>query len=199
MAQIWWCCGCGIEWQLKLRFNPSPETAICCRFRHKKKISTYKDTHAHVCVCVCVCVCVYTKRFAFFRKVFPDPQDALSFLSFLPTSNFKVIYYIEVIDTHRVLYINMQKVYNEEPCTCTSILRNNHFFFFLFLSRATPAAYWSSQARGLTGATAADLSHRHSHSVGSKPCLQTTQQLTVTPDPWPTEWSQGWNPHPCGH
>ena len=42
------------------------------------------------------------------------------------------------------------------------------FFFCLFaFSRATPAAYGGSQARGLIGAVAASLSQSHSN-VGSK-------------------------------
>ena len=53
-------------------------------------------------------------------------------------------------------------------------------FFFLF--RAVPVAYRGSQARGVTGATAAGLRHSHSNA-GSKPCLQPTPQLTATPDP----------------
>ena len=35
------------------------------------------------------------------------------------------------------------------------------FFFFFFLLRATPEVYGSSQAKGLVGATAAILRHRH--------------------------------------
>ena len=43
------------------------------------------------------------------------------------------------------------------------------FFFFLF--RNTPAAYESSQARGLIGAAAASLHQSHSNA-GSKPHLR---------------------------
>ena len=57
------------------------------------------------------------------------------------------------------------------------------FFFFLFaFSRAAPAAYGGSQARGLIRAVAAGLSQSHSN-VGSKPLLQPTPQLTATPGP----------------
>ena len=42
--------------------------------------------------------------------------------------------------------------------------------FVLFFFRATPMAYRSSQARGLIGATAAGLCHRHSNA-GSEPSL----------------------------
>ena len=39
------------------------------------------------------------------------------------------------------------------------------FFSFIFcLSRATPAAYGGSQARGLVGAVAASLYHSHSNA-----------------------------------
>ena len=57
------------------------------------------------------------------------------------------------------------------------------FFFCLFaFSRATPAEYGGSQARGLIRAVAAGLHHSHS-SAGSKPCLRPTSQLMTTPDP----------------
>ena len=65
--------------------------------------------------------------------------------------------------------------------------------FVLF--RVAPAAYESSQARSLIGATAAGLHHNHSNAR-SKPCLQTTSQLMATPDPKPTERGQGLNPQP---
>ena len=35
-------------------------------------------------------------------------------------------------------------------------------------------------------------------TVESEPHLQPTPQLMATLDPWPTEWSQGSNPHPYG-
>ena len=47
-----------------------------------------------------------------------------------------------------------------------------------FLFRAAPAAYKGSQARGLIGAAAASLYH----SMGSKPHLRPTPQLTATQD-----------------
>ena len=52
--------------------------------------------------------------------------------------------------------------------------------FFLF--RGAPAAYGSSQARGLIGAVAASLRQSHSN-VGSEPHLQPTPQLTAMLDP----------------
>ena len=56
------------------------------------------------------------------------------------------------------------------------------FVVVVVVFRAALAAYGGSQARGRIGATAAGLCHSHSNS-GSKPRLQTTPQLTTTPDP----------------
>ena len=57
------------------------------------------------------------------------------------------------------------------------------FFFCLFaFSRAAPAAYGGSQARGLIGAVAAGLRQSYSNT-GSEPRLRPTPQLTATPDP----------------
>ena len=55
-------------------------------------------------------------------------------------------------------------------------------FFFLYFSRAAPAAYGGSQARGLIGAVAAGLRHSH-NNMGSKPHLQSTPQVTAALDP----------------
>ena len=58
------------------------------------------------------------------------------------------------------------------------------FFFvclFVFVFRATPVTYGSSQARGLIGADAAGL--HHSHNVGSKAHMQPTPQFMAMPDP----------------
>ena len=52
----------------------------------------------------------------------------------------------------------------------------------LFLFRATPVAYGSSQARGRIRAAVAGLHHSHSNA-GSKLSLQPTPQLLATPDP----------------
>ena len=49
-------------------------------------------------------------------------------------------------------------------------------------ARAAPAAYGSSQARGLLGAVAAGLHHSHSNR-GSEPCLRPTPQLRAMLDP----------------
>ena len=66
----------------------------------------------------------------------------------------------------------------------------NGLFFILFMylfclfafSRAAPAAYGRSQARGGIGAVAAGLHQSHSN-VGSELHLQPTPQLTATLDP----------------
>ena len=55
-------------------------------------------------------------------------------------------------------------------------------FFFFAISRATPAAYGGSQARGGIRAVASGLHQSHSNT-GSKPHLQPTPQLTAMPDP----------------
>ena len=58
-----------------------------------------------------------------------------------------------------------------------------YFFFCLFaFSRAAPAAYGDSQARGPIGAVATGLRQSHSNA-GSEPRLQPTPQLTATQDP----------------
>ena len=54
-------------------------------------------------------------------------------------------------------------------------------FFFLAISWAVPAVYGGSQARGLIGAVATGLCQSHSNA-GSKLRLQSTPQLTATPD-----------------
>ena len=56
-------------------------------------------------------------------------------------------------------------------------------------------AFGSSQARGRIRAVATGL---HQSNTRSKPCLQPTPQLMATPDPQPTEQSQGSNPQPLG-
>ena len=55
-------------------------------------------------------------------------------------------------------------------------------FFFFCLFKAAPEAHPSSQAGGLTGASAAGLRQSHSNAR-SEPRLQPTPQLTATPDP----------------
>ena len=57
-----------------------------------------------------------------------------------------------------------------------------YFILFFVFSRAAPVAYGGSQARGLIGAVATGLHQSHCNT-GSEPRLQTTPQLTATPDP----------------
>ena len=71
------------------------------------------------------------------------------------------------------------------------------FYLFFVFSRAAPAAYGDSQAKGLIGAIAAGLCHSHSNVV-SKPRLRPTPQLMATLGTQPTEQGQRWNPQPHG-
>ena len=57
-----------------------------------------------------------------------------------------------------------------------------HLLKKMFIFRATPAVYGSSQARGQTGASAAGLHHSHSN-VGSEPHLEPTPQFMAMLDP----------------
>ena len=68
---------------------------------------------------------------------------------------------------------------------CVVIKLGLHFFFFFFFfafSRATPATYGGSQAKGLIGGVATGLRQSHGNA-GSKLRLRPTPQLTATPDP----------------
>ena len=56
------------------------------------------------------------------------------------------------------------------------------FFFSFFLIRAAPAAYGSSQARGLIGAVVSGLRQSHGNAE-SEPHLRPTPQLMAMPDP----------------
>ena len=83
-----------------------------------------------------------------------------------------------VLNTLQTLFIQMswQKIKKKED--------------FLFLFRAAPVAYGSSQARSHIGAAAADL-----HKAIAAHMWPTTQLLAM-PDPYLTERDQGWNLHP---
>ena len=60
---------------------------------------------------------------------------------------------------------------------------NIYIYICLFaFSRAFPAAYGGSQARGLIGAVATSLHHSH-NNARSKPCPQPTPQFMATLDP----------------
>ena len=71
----------------------------------------------------------------------------------------------------------------------------NHLSNFLFLFRAAPVAYESSQSRGWIRATASSLCHSHSNA-GSKLHLWPRPQLMAMELLNPL--SQGWNLHPQG-
>ena len=64
----------------------------------------------------------------------------------------------------------------------TLFLFSFSFFCLFAFSSAAPVAYGGSQARGLIRVVAAGLHQSHSN-MGSEPCLQSTPQLTATPDP----------------
>ena len=67
---------------------------------------------------------------------------------------------------------------------CCILLYYKGDFFFLVFSRAAPAAYGCSQARGLIGAVAARLHQSHSHSnARSRLSLGPTPELKGMPDP----------------
>ena len=72
-------------------------------------------------------------------------------------------------------------------CQSKTVLKTALFYFvlillLLLLLSAAGVAYPSSQARGLIRAAPAGLRYSHSNT-GSKPHLQSTPQLTATPDP----------------
>jgi len=93
---------------------------------------------------------------------------------------------VEIFSIHSVQY-TVTSSYMD--CQALEMCRTK-FVFFLF--RAAPAAYGGSQARGGIGATAAGLLHSHSN-IRFELHLQTTPQLTTTPDPSPNEQGQGSN------
>ena len=67
--------------------------------------------------------------------------------------------------------------------SCDNLLTSEFFCVCVCVfSRAAPAAYGGSQARGLIGAVAICLHQSHSNA-GSEPHLQPTSQLTATLDP----------------
>ena len=65
-------------------------------------------------------------------------------------------------------------------------LGQSFFFVFFCLFGASPKAYGASQAGGLIGAVATSLCQSH-RNARSQPSLRPTPQLTVMPDPQPTE------------
>ena len=73
---------------------------------------------------------------------------------------------------------------HEETSDKSKFLDTGPETFFLSFCHflGAPVAYGGSQARGRIGPVATGLYQSHS-SAGSEPCLQTTPQLTATPDP----------------
>ena len=71
---------------------------------------------------------------------------------------------------------------SEEDGTHLSNSLLDWFFVCLLFSRAAPAAYGGSWARGHTGAASAGLHHSHTN-VRYESRLWPTPQLVATPDP----------------
>ena len=70
-----------------------------------------------------------------------------------------------------------------------------NFILFCFVLMAAPVAYGHSRVRGQNGDAA--IGHSHSHSnIRYELHLWLTPQLVATPDPYPTEPTQGSNHHP---
>ena len=80
------------------------------------------------------------------------------------------------------LNLGLQPSLSPVPFMYVKVQANCINYFFVSFFRISPTAYGSSQARVRTGAAAAGLHHSQSNAR-SKPCLQPTPQLTVTPDP----------------
>ena len=82
------------------------------------------------------------------------------------------------------------------PCLCLFCLQENFLFAFLFLFRATPAAYGSSWARAWIRVAAVSLYHSHSGIWAATRTYATacgnTRALTHRARP-------GSNQHPYGH
>ena len=84
---------------------------------------------------------------------------------------------------HLLLFLCLSYVLSRVLVISGSISFFNFLFFCLFaFSRAAPAAYGGSQARGLIEAVATGLHHSH-NNAGSKPHLKPTSQLRAMPDP----------------
>ena len=83
---------------------------------------------------------------------------------------------------------NIKILYILEPLSSVLLL----LLLFVFFFRAIPAAHGSSQARGQVETAVAGLHHSHSNT-GSKPCPQSTPQITAMSNLQPTERGQGSN------
>ena len=76
----------------------------------------------------------------------------------------------------------VQIVISHELSYYTGIKDDKLLLLLLLLFRVAPTAHGGSQARDLIRAVAAGLHYSYSNA-GSELCLQTTPQLTATPDP----------------
>ena len=119
------------------------------------------------------------------------------FFFFILSSYFGIYYiyiYIYIYIYTLIIYVIMNlsySLFNPSPISnflgkssmnFPNQLLNYISFFAFFRGSTTCVAYGSSQARDQIRAKAAGLHHSHSNA-GSKPYLQTTSQLTATPDP----------------
>jgi len=99
---------------------------------------------------------------------------------------FILLHSCKVVSMVKPIWYGFLNYYSWNSCwELCSLPINSSFIFlfkFFFFFRAVPSVYGNSQARGRIGATTTGLCHSHSNA-GSEPCLQTTPQLTATPDP----------------
>ena len=108
----------------------------------------------------------------FSERIF-GPNTDLSMLSLTSANRGeREVYLFEVLDEKRIM---VAFIY---------LFVNIYLFIFVFLPflGPLPLAHGSSQARGLIRAVAAGLRQSH-RNAGSEPRLQTTPQLTATPNP----------------
>ena len=108
---------------------------------------------------------------------------------YIKLDEISMVFITSVVDTlgFTLLY-KQRKIHSQQ----SDEYKNDHrkygqlFYLFVFLffvfSRAVPAAYGGSQARGRIRAVAASLCWSHSN-VGSEPGLWPTPQFMAMPDP----------------
>ena len=90
---------------------------------------------------------------------------------------------MQKVSVHEKETIPSVKILATERLKCFRLKLLLFFCLFFVFSRAAPAAYGGSQARGPIGAIAASL---HYSNLGSEPRLRPAPQLTAAPDPYPT-------------
>ena len=128
----------------------------------------------------------------FFRS-WKIPCASFQAIPFLP---FRGNFYSGSYHHRSILLVSVFMLSGIIPLPC-NLLYLTFYFIFLSFSRAAPATYGGSQARGLISAVATCLCQSHSNS-GSKLSLRPTPQLTAMPDPSPTEQGQGSHLQPHG-